>query len=125
GTRILEVTVVADTPTEAKQIVDTLCRRGANEITKAMGFQQVNLYEYGTMDNVPCNTMQVQRIVLYGLIAAILVYAVFLVLYLLDDSLETDESIEQQLGLKILGRIPSAQSVAGRRSYSYGSRRKK
>ena len=44
-TRILEVTVEAESPELAKEIVDTLCEIGQENITDAMGFQQVNFYE--------------------------------------------------------------------------------
>ena len=46
-TRILEVTVKADSPKMAKAIVDRICTIGAARIEDAMGFQQVNVYELG------------------------------------------------------------------------------
>lgn len=54
-TRILEVTVRSDSPENAKRIVDQVCTIGAQRIEDAMGFQQVNLYEFGTTDPEPCN----------------------------------------------------------------------
>ena len=54
-TRILEVTVESSSPELAKQIVDILCEVGQEKITEAMGFRQVNLYEYGTLETEPCN----------------------------------------------------------------------
>ena len=42
-TRILEVSVEAASPEEAKRIVDAVCEVGTDSITQAMGFQQVNL----------------------------------------------------------------------------------
>ena len=55
-TRILEVTVKADSPELAKRIVDRICTIGSKRIEDAMGFQQVNLYELGTTDPDPCNS---------------------------------------------------------------------
>lgn len=55
GSRILEVTVEADTPENAKRIVDTVCGVGVTKITEAMGSMQVSLIEYGIINSKPCN----------------------------------------------------------------------
>ena len=128
NTRILEVTVVADTPENAKRIVDTLCEIGQDKITEAMNFQQVNLYELGTLDPRPCNTTSIITYALVGIISALIVYVVFLIAFLLDDRIRTEEDIEKYLGLSVLGDIPNANDTKNRQYgyYSaYGSRSNK
>ena len=120
NTRILEVTVEADTPEQAKQIVDNLCQIGQEKIAEAMGFQQVNFYERGTLNNKPCNKTSLSIYVLIGLAAALVVYAVYLIAFLADDRIRTDEDIQQYLGLSILGNIPNADSMEKHR-YGYYS----
>lgn len=126
NTRILEVKVESDSPEKAKQIVDTLCEIGQEKITEAMGFQQVNLYEYGTLESEPCNQTGMITYLLTGMIAAALVYFVFLILFLWDDRIRTGEDIERYLGLSVLGDIPNADSRRrlGYRAYSsYGTKK--
>lgn len=128
NTRILEVTVENNSPESAKRIVDTLCEVGQEKITEAMGFQQVNLYEYGTIDPEPCNVTGITKFILVGMIAAILAYSVFLVIFLLDDRIRTEEDIERYLGLSILGDIPSADDKKGHQYGNhapYGTKQKK
>ena len=117
NTRILEVTVESDSPENAKRIVDALCEIGQEKIAEAMGFQQVNLYEYGTLSNKPCNTTSITTYLLAGVIAAILVYSAFLIVFLLDDRIRTEEDIERYLGLSILGNIPNAND---KKNHLYG-----
>ena len=117
NTRILEVTVKSDSPENAKQIVDAICEIGKEQITEAMGFQQVNLYEYGTLNAKPCNITRKMTYLLVGMIAAVLVYSVYLIIYLLDDRIRTEEDIERYLGLNVLGDIPNADE---KRSRQYG-----
>lgn len=117
NTRILEVTVKSDSPENAKNIVDALCEIGQEKITEAMGFQQVNLYEYGTVNEKPCNTTSMTTYLLAGMIAAILVYSAFLIVFLLDDRIRTEEDIERYLGLSILGDIPNAND---KKNHQYG-----
>lgn len=128
STRILEVTVESDSPERAKRIVDTLCEIGQEKITEAMGFQQVNLYEYGTLDEKPSNSTRMLTFLLIGVIAAILTYTVFLIAFLLDDRIRTDEDVERYLGLSILGEIPDANETKNRRNgyyAAYGANTKK
>ena len=107
-TRILEVTVEADSPAEAKRIVDEVCNVGTVKIEEAMGFQQVNLYEYGILMEEPCNRIGLAICVLVGMVAAVMVYCVFLVAFLVDDRIRTEEDVENYLHLSILGDIPNA-----------------
>lgn len=110
NTRILEVTVTANSPEQAKQIVDTLCLIGPDKIDGAMGYEQVNLFEYGILDSKPCNGYGLTMCVLVAMVAAMLMYAVFLLIYLLDDRIHGDDDLEKNLGLSILGDIPNADA---------------
>lgn len=116
-TRILEVTVKADSPELAKRIVDRICTIGSKRIEDAMGFQQVNLYELGTTDTDPCNSTRMLTFAFAGIVAAVVMYVIFLIVFLLDDRIKTDEDVERYLGLSILGNIPNADS---KKSGKYG-----
>lgn len=118
-TRILEVTAVADSPELAKKIVDKLCQIGSEKITEAMGFQQVNLYEYGILNNKVSNGFGLSGYVLVAMIAAVLTYTVFLFIFLLDDRIQSPEDIERHLGLSILGEIPDANAPKKGGYYHY------
>ena len=117
-TRILQVTVEADSPEQAKEIVDSICSIGPDKIRDAMEFDQVNLYEYGILNTKPCNTTGIMTYLLLGVIAAVIVYIVFLVGFLLDDRIRTEEDIQRYLGLSILGEIPNADD-SGKKGYGY------
>lgn len=118
NTRILEVTVESDSPEQAKEIVDCLCEVGADKIEDAMGFQQVNLFEYGTLNKKPANVLGLQVYILIGFFAAAFTFVTYLILNLLDDSLRTDEEIEKYLGLSIIGDIPNVND-SNKRQYGY------
>ncbi len=109
-TRVLQVSVTAESPELAKQIVDAVCEIGVDKIEEAMGFQQVNVYEQGTFDEERSNGATTRTIVTVGAGAALLIYILFVVLFLLDDRIRSDEELEKKLGLTILGRIPVAHA---------------
>ena len=91
STRILEVTAEADTPTRAKAIVDSICTIGTDKIRQAMGFAQVNLYEYGVWDSMPSNRAQPIHCALAFVLTAAGVYGVFLLLFLLKPPPEEEK----------------------------------
>lgn len=116
-TRVLEVTVEAESPEMAKRIVDNVCEVGVAKITEAMGFTQVNLYEYGILNTVPCNVTSPIIYAFAGFVVMAAIYAIYLLTYLFDDRLKTDEEIERALNLTVIGDIPNADDT---KSHKYG-----
>ena len=113
-TRFLTVTVRASSPEDAKLIVDEICEIGARDISETMGFQQVNVYEKGIVNTVPCNQTGLTTYALVGMAIVVAIYAVFLVLFMLDDKIKGEEDIIRHLGLSVLGEIPNTESTKGR-----------
>ena len=116
-TRFLEVTVKADSPEEAKVIVDAICEYGSFEINETLQMNQVNLYEHGVLNKNAVNKTSITTYILVALVAAILVYGIFFIKFMLDDSVWTDDEIDKYLGLSVLGDIPDANST---RKKGYG-----
>ncbi len=120
-TRILEVIVEADSAEEAKKIADSLCTIGQEKIATAMGFQQVNFYEQGTLSDEPSNEVGPMTYLVIGFAAAVLTYAVYLVITVLDDRIRTEDDVQQVLGISLLADIPNAAETGKRRAYGvYG-----
>ena len=116
--RILEITVTASSPEEAKAIVDYICDIGAIKIQETMRLDQVNILEYGTLSKTPSNVVGMLFYLLIGFVAAIAVYVVFLIFFLFDDRIRDNEGIEKILNLSVLGEIPDASSTKKSR-YGY------
>ena len=124
NTRVLYVSVVAQSPTRAKQIADTLvevfCERvnSKNEDGKTL----VTVWGNGNLPatDKPSNPVSMLKIALIALVAAIAVYGVFFVLYLLDDKISTAEDVEKYLGVNMLGQIPNRDEAQRRKKKGYG-----
>ncbi len=81
-TRILEVTVIASTPEEARRIADGLCDVATEKICATLGRDQIHLYETATLPQIPCNMPQWQDYVLIFLATIALTYTLLLLAYL-------------------------------------------
>ena len=119
GTRVLEVSVESESMSLSKDIVDTLCRIGADKISEAMGFNQVNVYEYGTVTNIPSNQIGLRRYALIGIGAVVLVYLAYLLAMILDDKIRSEEDVHKYLNLSVLGDIPNASAAEGSKYSRY------
>ncbi|MBR4959475.1 MAG: hypothetical protein IKY52_01105 [Clostridia bacterium] len=139
-TRILEVTVRADTPEMARDIVNRICAVGAESINNALGFKQITVFDPGILPEEPCNSIGIQIYALAATVSALIVFLIFSVWYMLDNTIHTAADVERYLGLSILGDIPDANSKnghrcgckygyvnnhTGRQTKSYGSRKEK
>ncbi len=106
--RVLEITVTAASPEEAKAIVDKICDVGSEKIKDTMRVDQVNILEYGTLEKSPVNITKITTYLLVGIVAAVVVYLIFLVIFFFDDRIRDNDNIEQTLNLTVLGDIPDA-----------------
>ena len=119
NTRVLEVTVEAESPQLAKDIVDELCTIATEKINITMEAKYVRVYEEGTKSNVPSNITPKFTYLLVGVVAGALTFGLCLLIFLLDDRIQSADHIEQILGLSVLGDIPDSNSSSGRGRYGY------
>lgn len=91
GTRILEVRVEMESAELAKRVADTICTIGTERIGKAMGVDQVSIYEYGILNQEPCNRTGMGSYVLAFVMAAVLTYVIFLIGFILDDRIRAEK----------------------------------
>ncbi|MBQ9784854.1 MAG: hypothetical protein IJW29_05075 [Clostridia bacterium] len=129
-TRVMKISVTASTPSGAKAIVDRLVDVFVEEINKKNdnvdGKELVKEWgDEAPLPERPSNSVSVLKIGLIAFVCAIAVYAVYFVLYLMDDKISTAEDVERYLGVSTLGLIPNRQDVMRRRRskggyYGYG-----
>ena len=86
------------------------------------------LTEEATLPTVESNPISNSyiKVLLFGFVSAILVYAVYFVLFLMDDKINTPADVEKYLDLHLLGAIPNKNQLNRKRSkYSYYYNRSK
>lgn len=123
NTRYLEISVTAPTPSDAKIIVDKLCEVGRVSMVDIMGINQVNQVDMGTFNELPSNDMIGVLCYVGALGTAVLVYAIYLILFIFDDKIVTPEDVEKYIGVSVLGVIPNAEAAADSKRGRYGKGR--
>ncbi len=131
NTRVLYVSVSAQSPAGAKRIADTLvsifCERvnSKNEDGKTLVTvwdAEVSEEDEWVKTAKPSNPVSMIKIALVAIAAAILVYGAYLVFFLLDDKISSAEDVEKYLGVNMLGLIPNRdEAQKKRRKNAYGA----
>lgn len=105
-TRMLNITAVNKDPRIAKAIVDEVAEVSVERIKEIMNVEQPNIYETGRIATNPISPNLKKNVFIAGLFGAVLAAAIFIILYLMNDSIQSPEDVEKYLGLNVLAAIP-------------------
>ena len=104
--RVLKVSAVTDDPELSAKIVNAVSEQGVRRVREVMNVNQMSVYEYGEVSQIPSNDVSLMTPVLFGVAAALLVYVLCLIIMILDDKVNDENDVENYLGLTVLGDIP-------------------
>lgn len=105
-TRIVAITVTDTDPVQAMTIANTVREIASEHIQNVMDIDAVNIVETANMPTSPSGPNSVKYGMMGGMAGFVLVAAILVIRYLLDDTIKTSEDIEKYLGLSTLATIP-------------------
>lgn len=109
-TRIISITVTDSNPVRAMNIANAVRDAASEHITNVMDIEAVNVAEPAYMPTQKSGPRVKRMTLLGGLLGVLLIAAVSVVIYLLDDTIKTSEDVEKYLGLSTLALIPNNES---------------
>lgn len=110
-TRIIEIHVNHSDPIIAKEIADRLADVSADRMVSIMDMDKANIVEPGNLPLYPSSPNVTKNIMIGGFAGGFLAAIVILMLYIMDDSIKSNDDIERHLGLTTLGNIPLEESA--------------
>ena len=111
NTRVLQIVVVDNEAKRAADIANCVREISSAQIKEIMDLDAVNLvYEAGVPGGKsgPSMTKNMTLAAVFGVVLAI---GMLIVVYLLDDTIRTDEDVTRFLGLYTLGVIPASREL--------------
>ena len=105
-TRMLNITVTDEDPYLAKEIADEFATVSIEKIHDIMLAEEPRMVEDGVVDTHPVSPNRKKNIVLWTFLGTFVLIFIIIVSYLLDDTLKSENDIEDRLGLTTLGEIP-------------------
>lgn len=106
NTRILQINVTDTDPQRAASIVNCVREVATEQIKAIMNVDAVNLVYEADVPAAPSGPSAKKNTLLAAIVGFVAVVGVFVVIYLLDDTIRTEEDVEKYLGLPTLGVLP-------------------
>lgn len=110
-TRILTISVNNTDPWLAKKIADDVREVSKEYITQIMDIKSINTVEEGNLPITPISPSIVKNTIIGVLLGLILIIAIIVIRFLLDDTIKTPEDIEKYLELSVLASIPKTEGM--------------
>lgn len=114
NTRFIYITVNSYDAYMAKTIVDKLTDVSAERMETIMETEKPNVADYGHIPETQTSPSTAKNAIIGALVGMILAIGVILVIYLMNDAIQTTEDVEKYLGINTLGIIPLEEGVSKR-----------
>lgn len=111
-TRIVTITVTNHDPALAQKLANDIRTRSSELIINTMQIDAVNTYEEANYPDRKSGPSCGRWAIVAALLGALIVSAIVIVRYLMDDTIKTSEDVEKYLGLSNLALIPYDEEVA-------------
>lgn len=105
-TRILVITCQDANPVLAKDIADEFAEVSRVHLSEIMKTEAPTVAEYGTVAEKPVSPSMRKNVAMGGFAGIAVACAIYIVLFMLDDTVKTAEDIEKYLGINTLTAIP-------------------
>lgn len=112
STRIVEISVQTTDPYLSRDIADAVREISSKSIAEVMGVDAVNVVEKANLPEKKCSPSITKFTVLGGLLGIVLACGIAVVLFLMNDTIRTQDDVEKYLGLSTLGVIPLDETLA-------------
>lgn len=111
-TRIVSITVEDTDPVQAMNIANCIREVASSHIQNVMDIDAVNIVETANMPTEKAGPSCMKWTLAGGFIGCLLLCAVVIIGYLMDDTIKSSEDVEKYLGLSTLALIPVAADAA-------------
>ena len=112
NTRVLQINVTDTDPKRAADIANTVREVAAVQIKDIMDVDAVKMVYAAEVPGGPSAPNVSRNTMLATIVGVALSVVVFAVIYLLDDTIRTEEDVEKRLGLTVMGVIPTSLELS-------------
>lgn len=123
NTRVLQISVTDTDARRAADIANQVRDVATEQIKRIMDVDAVNLVYAAEIPEEASSPSMVKNTVIVALAALVMTAGIYVAAFLLDDTLRTEEDVQQYLGLSTVGVIPLSDELNA--MAQYGSRKRK
>ncbi len=111
NTRVLQIGVTDDSASLSADIANCVQEIASRQLTEIMGVDSVKLVYKADVPKEPSSPNVPKLTVLGGVLGIVVSVAFCVCLYLMDDTIRTEEDVTKYLGLSTLGVIPVSEKL--------------
>ena len=111
NTRVLQISVTDSDPELAASIANTVRQEAVVQLETIMAVDAVNLVYEASVPTAPSSPNVMRNTALAALLGLVGAVAVLSVVFVLDDTIRTEEDVERYLGLSTMGVIPESDEL--------------
>lgn len=126
-TRVIQISVTDVSPTRAQDIANAVRVAASQRIYEVMAIEAVNVVDTANLPEGPSSPNTMKNTAIGGAAGLVLAAAIYILIFLLDDTIKTPDDVEKYLGLSVLASIPydeEADTVVLRKRMNKRKKRK-
>lgn len=112
NTRVFQISVTDTDPQRAADIANCIREVASRQIKEIMDVDAVNLVYEADVPEEKSGPSLIRNTAIAAAVGLILAVAVLIVVYLMDDTIRTEEDVEKHLGMSVLGVVPVSEEMA-------------
>lgn len=129
STRFLNITIRSTDPVEAMDMANEYATVTQTQIYAIMKQDEPSIVENAVLATEPSSPSKTRNVIIGGLLGLLAAMGIYLILYLLDDTIKSSDDIEKYLGINTLAVIPlkagEKRETRGIRSFFKSSKEKR
>ena len=114
-TELIEISVVNKVPAYASKIANEIAKVFSKKVSEIYFINNVYIVDKAETAQEPYNINHAKDIVIFAFIGIILASAKILLTNMLDNTVKTEQDIEEKIGLLVLAQIPEFDDVKKKR----------
>jgi capsular polysaccharide biosynthesis protein len=104
--QVVLISVVDDNPKTAAAIANSTATIYKDEMLRILNFDDIELLKEATPNPYPINNNGMRSIILSILVGLVISVGAVLILNTMDDTIKSEEDIEKEFGIPVVGKIP-------------------
>lgn len=111
STRVLDLSYTDTDPERAAKILNEVCAVASVQIEEITSVDAVRTIFLADVPTAPSSAGPSRAALLAAALGAVLVVAVLVVIFLMDDTIRSEDDVERYLGVSTLGAIPVSEEL--------------
>ena len=111
NTRVLQISITDTNPQLAADIANCVREVASEQIQEIMAVDAVKLVYVAETPMEPSGPNTMRNTALAGILGLVIVVGIYAVIFILDDTIRTEEDVTRHLGLSTLGVIPVSMEM--------------